>query len=183
MAGLKVHGRMTFIIDGISKCLQDGGYVVIAPNPRGSSGYGQKFTDEIRNDWGGKVYVDLMNTYDYAIKNFSFIDLKNTFAAGASYGGYMINWIEGHTDRFNALFCHNGSFNLGSKWGTTEELWFPEWEFEGTPWETGKLMKNGRRIIIFTMQKHQCLSFMAHLIFVYLKNKLFSSLHLCSALV
>ena len=112
-----------------------GGYVVVAPNPRGSTGYGQKFTDEIRNDWGGKVYTDLMNTYDYAIKNFSFIDSKNTFAAGASYGGYMINWIEGHTDRFNALFCHNGSFNLESKWGTTEELWFPEWEFEGTPWE------------------------------------------------
>ncbi len=114
------------------------GYVVIAPNPRGSTGYGQKFTDEIRNDWGGKVYVDLMNTYDYSVKNFSYIDAKNTFAAGASYGGYMINWIEGHTDRFNALFCHNGSFNLESKWGTTEELWFPEWEFGGTPWENRK---------------------------------------------
>lgn len=112
-----------------------GGYVVVAPNPRGSTGYGQKFSDEIRNDWGGKVYTDLINTYDYAVNNFSFIDSKNTFAAGASYGGYMINWIEGHTDRFNALFCHNGSFNLESKWGTTEELWFPEWEFGGTPWE------------------------------------------------
>jgi len=111
------------------------GYVVIAPNPRGSTGYGQKFSDEIRNDWGGKVYIDLMNTYDYAVKSFSYIDANNTFAAGASYGGYMINWIEGHTDRFNALFCHNGSFNLESKWGTTEELWFPEWEFGGTPWE------------------------------------------------
>lgn len=112
-----------------------GGYVVVATNPRGSTGYGQKFTDEIRDDWGGKVYIDLMNSYDYAIKNFSYIDSKNTFAAGASYGGYMINWIEGHTDRFTALFCHNGTFNLESKWGTTEELWFPEWEFGGTPWE------------------------------------------------
>ena len=110
------------------------GYVVVAPNPRGSTGYGQKFTDEIRNDWGGKVYTDLMNSYDYAIQNFSFLDSKNTFAAGASYGGYMINWIEGHSDRFNALFCHNGTFNLESKWGTTDELWFPEWEFGGTPW-------------------------------------------------
>src|SRR3989337_1041145 len=77
------------------------GYVVVAPNPRGSTGYGQKFTDEIRNDWGGKVYTDLMNSYDYAIQNFSFLDSKNTFAAGASYGGYMINWIEGHFSRLH----------------------------------------------------------------------------------
>ncbi|MCJ7554507.1 MAG: S9 family peptidase [Ignavibacteriaceae bacterium] len=111
------------------------GYVVVAPNPRGSTGYGQKFTDEISGDWGGKVYIDLMKAYDYAIENFSFIDAKNTFASGASYGGYMINWIEGHTDRFSALFCHNGTFNLESMWGTTEELWFPEWDISGTPWE------------------------------------------------
>lgn len=111
------------------------GYVVVAPNPRGSTGYGQKFTDEISKDWGGKVYTDLMNSYDYSIKNFPFIDPKNTFASGASYGGYMVNWIAGHTDRFSALFCHNGTFNLESMWGTTEELWFPEWELGGTPWE------------------------------------------------
>jgi dipeptidyl aminopeptidase/acylaminoacyl peptidase len=111
------------------------GYVVVAPNPRGSTGYGQKFTDEISGDWGGKVYVDLMNAYDFAIYNYRFIDKNNTFAAGASYGGYMINWIAGHTDRFNALVSHAGGFNLESKYGTTEELWFPEWEFGGTPWE------------------------------------------------
>ncbi|NMB82204.1 MAG: S9 family peptidase, partial [Ignavibacteria bacterium] len=98
------------------------GYVVVAPNPRGSTGYGQKFTDEISGDWGGKVYVDLMNACDYALKNFKFIDPKNTFAAGASYGGYMINWILGNTDRFNALVSHAGVFNLESMWGTTEEL-------------------------------------------------------------
>ncbi len=115
------------------------GYVVVAPNSRGSTGYGQKFTDEISKDWGGKAYIDLMNAYDYAVKNFSFIDANNTFAAGASYGGYMVNWIEGHTDRFNALFCHNGAFNLESKWGTTDELWFPEWEFGGTPWQNREL--------------------------------------------
>jgi len=111
------------------------GYVVVAPNPRGSTGYGQKFTDEISGDWGGNVYTDLMNAYDYAINNFSYIDAKNTFASGASYGGYMVNWIEGHNDKFNALFCHNGTFNLESMWGTTEELWFPEWDVNGTPWE------------------------------------------------
>ena len=111
------------------------GYVVVACNPRGSTGYGQKFTDEISGDWGGKPYVDLMAAYDYAVANYSFIDSKNTFAAGASYGGYMIAWIEGHTDRFNALVDHDGVFNLTSMYGTTEELWFPEWENGGAPWE------------------------------------------------
>jgi dipeptidyl aminopeptidase/acylaminoacyl peptidase len=111
------------------------GYVVVAPNPRGSTGYGQKFTDEISGDWGGKVYTDLMNAYDHAVEKIPFIDRNNTFAAGASYGGYMVNWIAGHTDRFNALVSHAGVFNLESKYGTTEELWFPEWEFGGPPWE------------------------------------------------
>lgn len=115
-----------------------GGYVVVAPNPRGSTGYGQKFTDEISKDWGGKVYDDLMNVYDYAVKNFKYIDKNNTFAAGASYGGYMINWIAGHTNRFKALVSHAGVFNLESMFGTTEQLWFPEWEFGGTPWEKRK---------------------------------------------
>ncbi len=111
------------------------GYVVVAPNPRGSQGYGQKFCDEISRDWGGKVYADLMNAYDYAIKNYKFIDPKNTFAAGASYGGYMINWIEGHTNRFNALVSHDGVFNLESMFGTTEELWFPIWEYGAPYWK------------------------------------------------
>lgn len=115
------------------------GYVVVAPNPRGSTGYGQKFTDEISGDWGGKVYTDLMNACDYAINNFKFIDANNTFAAGASYGGYMINWLEGHTTRFNAVVSHDGVFNLESMWGTTEELWFPEWEMKGTPYSNRAL--------------------------------------------
>lgn len=115
------------------------GYVVVAPNPRGSTGYGEKFKDEISGDWGGKPYIDLMNSFDYALKNYKFIDPENTFAAGASYGGYMINWIEGHTNRFNALVCHDGVFNLESMYGSTEELWFPEWEFKGTPWANREL--------------------------------------------
>ncbi len=115
------------------------GYVVVAPNPRGSTGYGQDFTDGISQDWGGKVYVDLINAYDYAVENYKFIDSENTFAAGASYGGYMMNWFEGHTDRFNALFCHDGVYNLESMYGSTEELWFPEWENGGTPWEKKEL--------------------------------------------
>ncbi|MFH1197082.1 MAG: S9 family peptidase [bacterium] len=115
------------------------GYVVIATNPRGSTGYGQKFTDEISGDWGGKPYIDLMNSLNFALQNYKFIDANNIFAAGASYGGYMINWIEGHTDRFNALVCHDGVFNMESMYGTTEELWFNEWENNGTPWENREL--------------------------------------------
>lgn len=115
------------------------GYVVVAPNPRGSRGYGQEFTDEISGDWGGRAYEDLMNVYDYVLETYDFIDDNNTFAAGASYGGYMINWIAGHTDRFNALVSHAGVFNLESMYGTTEELWFPEWEMKGTPWQNREL--------------------------------------------
>ncbi len=114
------------------------GYVVVMTNPRGSTGYGQKFTDEISGDWGGKVYVDLMNAYDYAVKNFSFIDANKTVASGASYGGYMMNWMATKTNRFKAIVSHAGVFNLESMYGSTEELWFPEWEFKGTPWKNRK---------------------------------------------
>jgi dipeptidyl aminopeptidase/acylaminoacyl peptidase len=115
------------------------GYVVVSPNPRGSTGYGQKFTDEISGDWGGKPYIDLINTFDYAVQNFKFIDKNNQFSAGASYGGYMENWLEGHTTRFNAVVSHDGVFNTESEFGTTEELWFPLWEFKGAPWQNRKL--------------------------------------------
>ncbi len=110
------------------------GYVVIMINPRGSTGYGQKFIDEINGDWGGRPYVDLMNGLDYAEKNFAFIDKDKECALGASYGGYMIDWILGHTNRFKCLVSHDGMFNTESAYGSTEELWFPEWEFKGTPW-------------------------------------------------
>ncbi len=115
------------------------GYVVIAPNPTGSTGYGQELTDAISGDWGGNPYKDLMNAVDYSFNNFNFIDKKNIFAAGASYGGYMIDWLEGHTDRFNAVVSHDGVYDLKSMYGTTEELWFPEWEFKGTPWNNPEL--------------------------------------------
>ncbi len=110
------------------------GYVVVAVNPRGSVGYGQRFTDEISGDWGGKVYVDLMNSLDNALAKFDFIDTNNLFATGASYGGFMINWIEGHNTSFNALVSHDGVYDQKSMYGETEELWFPEWEMRGTPW-------------------------------------------------
>lgn len=115
------------------------GYVVAMVNPRGSTGYGQKFTDEISRDWGGKVYEDLMKGVDYILKTYSFIDGNRMAAAGASYGGYMINWIAGHTDRFKCLINHDGVFNPWSMYGTTEELWFVEWEFGGTPYKNPEL--------------------------------------------
>jgi len=109
------------------------GYVVFMPNPRGSTGFGQRFTDEISNDWGGKVFEDLMKGVDHAEK-LPYVDASRKVAAGASYGGFMMNWFLGHTDRFRALVSHAGVFNLTSMYGATEELWFPEWDLGGTPW-------------------------------------------------
>jgi len=111
------------------------GYAVLAINPRGSTGFGQSFTDQISRDWTGKVYEDLMKGLDHALKVYPFLDGGRVAAAGGSYGGFMVNWICGHTDRFRALISHAGVFDLTSKYGTTEELWFPEWEFGGPPWE------------------------------------------------
>ena len=110
------------------------GFVVFMPNPRGSTGFGQRFTDEISRDWGGRVYEDLMKGIDYAEK-LPYVDGSNKVAAGASYGGYMMNWFLGHTDRFKAIVSHAGVFNLTSMYGVTEELWFPEWDLGGTPWD------------------------------------------------
>ena len=110
------------------------GYVVIMINFHGSTGYGQKFIDEINGNWGGAPYEDLMKGLDYAEKTYPFIDKDRECALGASYGGYMANWILGHTDRFKCIVSHDSQFNTTSAWGTTEELWFQEWEFKGTPY-------------------------------------------------
>jgi dipeptidyl aminopeptidase/acylaminoacyl peptidase len=111
------------------------GYALVAINPRGSTGYGQKFTDQISQDWTGRVYEDLMKGLDHALKTYPFLDESRMAALGGSYGGFMVNWLAGHSDRFKALISHAGVFDLTSKYGTTEELWFPEWEFGGPPWE------------------------------------------------
>ncbi len=110
------------------------GYVVVVVNPHGSTGYGQAFTDEVSGDWGGQPYDDLMAGLDYAEKTYPFIDKTREAALGASYGGFMVDWILGHTDRFKCLVTHDGLFDAVSAYGATEELWFPEWEFKGTPW-------------------------------------------------
>jgi len=112
-----------------------GNYVVVMINFHGSTGYGQKFTDSISGDWGGKPYVDVMKGLDYVEKTYPFIDKNREAALGASYGGYMANWLLGHTNRFKCIVSHDGMFNAESAYGTTEELWFANWEFGGPPWK------------------------------------------------
>jgi dipeptidyl aminopeptidase/acylaminoacyl peptidase len=111
------------------------GYVTIAVNFHGSTGFGQAFTDAIRKNWGGAPYDDLMKGLDHAIASYPYIDSERMGALGASYGGYMINWIAGHTDRFKCLVSHDGEFDQRISYFATEELWFPEWEQGGAPWD------------------------------------------------
>jgi dipeptidyl aminopeptidase/acylaminoacyl peptidase len=113
------------------------GFVVVEVNPRGSFGYGQKFTDEIRGDWNGLVMKDIMNGLDVALKQVPNADPKRVVAAGASYGGYAVNWMAGHyPNRFAAFISHAGIYNTESMQLATEELWFPHWEFMGWPWDS-----------------------------------------------
>jgi dipeptidyl aminopeptidase/acylaminoacyl peptidase len=109
------------------------GFVVAFSNPRGSPGYGQKFVEEISGDYSGKVYDDLMKVTDY-LETLSCVDKSRMGATGGSFGGFMVDWIEGHTDRFKALISHAGPSDQISFFGNTEELWFPTWDLKGTPW-------------------------------------------------
>jgi dipeptidyl aminopeptidase/acylaminoacyl peptidase len=116
------------------------GYIVAMPNPHGSNGYGQDYCDAISGDWGGKVFEDLMKVTEY-LANLSFVDKSRMGAMGWSYGGYMMNWIEGHENPFKCLASMMGAFNLSSKYGATEELWFPQWDLKGTPWDSDDYKK------------------------------------------
>jgi dipeptidyl aminopeptidase/acylaminoacyl peptidase len=109
------------------------GWVVAAPNPRGSTGFGQKFVDEISQDWCGKAMTDMGAVFD-AVSALPYVDRARAGVAGASYGGYAVDWLIGHTNRFKAAVTHDGVFNVESMALATEELWFPEWEFGGPAW-------------------------------------------------
>ena len=109
------------------------GYVTLMINRRGSTGYGQKFTDEITNDWGGRAYTDVMNGVDFTLKKYPFIDGTRMAAAGGSYGGYMADWIATHTGRFKAIVSHASVYDKTAMWAT-EELWFEEHDMQGAPW-------------------------------------------------
>jgi dipeptidyl aminopeptidase/acylaminoacyl peptidase len=109
------------------------GYVVALPNPRGSTGFGQKFVEEISGDWGGKCYDDLMKGVDY-LEKLPYVDRDRLAAAGASFGGYVMNWFAVSTPRFKTLIMHCGVWNFESMYATTDEIWFDEWEHGGPPW-------------------------------------------------
>jgi dipeptidyl aminopeptidase/acylaminoacyl peptidase len=111
------------------------GYVVAFSNPRGSVGHGQDFTAEISGDWAGKVYEDLMKVTD-AVEKLPYVDRNRMGAMGWSYGGYMMMWFEGHTERFKAIASMMGLYDTRSFYGGTEELWFPEWDLKGQPWNS-----------------------------------------------
>jgi len=133
------HGRWNF------ELFASPGFGIVAINPRGSFGYGQKFTDQITKDWGGKVYTDLMNGLDAALARNSWLDSARMGAAGGSYGGYMTNWIAGHSNRFKALFTHAGVYNFENMYGATEEIWFSDWEFGGPYWDKNAMETIYRR--------------------------------------
>lgn len=136
---LNVHGgpqmQWTDGFRGDWQMYPGSGYVVAFPNPHGSTGYGQSFTEAISKDWGGKVYVDVMAVTD-SLSRIPWIDSTRMGAMGWSYGGYMMMWLEGHTSRFKAIASMMGVYNLKAMHGGTEELWFPEWDLGGTPWES-----------------------------------------------
>ncbi|HEV8113081.1 MAG TPA: S9 family peptidase [Planctomycetota bacterium] len=111
------------------------GFAAVMIDFHGSTGYGQAFTDAINGDWGGAPYEDLMKGLDWALAHYPFLDKDRVAGLGASYGGYMINWIAGQTDRFKCLVSHDGNLDERMAYFDTEELWFPEWEHGGTPWE------------------------------------------------
>ncbi|MDQ2932378.1 MAG: S9 family peptidase [Gemmatimonadota bacterium] len=121
------------------------GYGLVIINPRGSPGYGQKFVDAISKDWGGAVYSDLMLGLDAALVKAPWLDGTRMSAAGGSYGGYMVDWIAGHSDRFKALISHAGPYNLENMYGATEELWFPTWEYGGAYWDSTAMAQNYRK--------------------------------------
>jgi dipeptidyl aminopeptidase/acylaminoacyl peptidase len=124
------HGRWNYQMFAAT------GAALIIINPRGSTGYGQKFVDDVSQAWGGKVYTDLMSGLDTALARNPWMDRTAVGAAGGSFGGYMVNWIAGHTDRFKALVSHAGPFNLENMATATEEIWFPDWEYGGPFWNS-----------------------------------------------
>jgi dipeptidyl aminopeptidase/acylaminoacyl peptidase len=112
------------------------GYAAVMVDFHGSTGYGQAFTDSIRGDWGGKPLVDLQKGLAAALERYPWMDGDKVGALGASFGGYMINWIAGKwPDRFRCMVNHDGNLCERMAYYDTEELWFPEWDHLGTPWD------------------------------------------------
>jgi dipeptidyl aminopeptidase/acylaminoacyl peptidase len=136
---LNVHGgpqsQWSDALRGDWQIYPGAGYVVAYANPHGSTGRGQDYTAEISGDWAGAVFEDLMKVTD-ALEKLPYVDSNRMGAMGWSYGGYMMDWFEGHTDRFKAIATMMGIFDNRSFYGGTEELWFPEWDLKGQPWNS-----------------------------------------------
>jgi dipeptidyl aminopeptidase/acylaminoacyl peptidase len=130
------------------------GYGLVIVNPRGSTGYGQAFLDSVTKNWGDEVYRDLMDALDAALARNAWMDSTRLGATGGSYGGYMTNWIAGHSRRFDALVTHAGVFNLEAMYGATEELWFVDWEFGGPWWDSTAMATQYRRYSPHLYAKH-----------------------------
>ena len=133
------------------------GYVVAFPNPHGSTGYGQDFTAEISGDFGGQVFEDLMKVTDELAK-LPYVDSSRMGAMGWSYGGYMMDWFEGHTDRFKAIASMMGLFDLPAMYGATEELWFPEWDLTRASRGTRRIIENSPRPSSWRTSRHRAWS-------------------------
>ena len=116
------------------------GYVTLMINRHGSTGYGQKFVDEITNDWGGEAYTDILKGVDYTLATYKFTDGTRMAAAGGSYGGFLADWIATHTGRFKAIISHAGVYDQTSMYAT-EELWFADHDMAGTPWSNPESYK------------------------------------------
>ncbi|PIS28192.1 MAG: hypothetical protein COT43_07030 [Candidatus Marinimicrobia bacterium CG08_land_8_20_14_0_20_45_22] len=115
------------------------GYVGVFINPRGSTGYSSTFREEVSRDYGGKCFEDLVKGLDFVIAKYGFIDKDRQAVIGGSFGGYSVNWLMGHTNRFKCAVSHAGLYNLTSFFGATEELWFPAWDMGTTPWDEPEL--------------------------------------------
>jgi dipeptidyl aminopeptidase/acylaminoacyl peptidase len=113
------------------------GFATVAVDFHGSVGYGQEFTDSISSHWGDRPYEDLVAGLAAALDKYPWLDGERIVAAGASFGGYMINWLHGQpfANQFKAFVCHDGNIDERMAYLDTEELWFPEWENGGTPWQ------------------------------------------------
>ena len=115
------------------------GYVGVFINPRGSTGYGSTFREQVSRDYGGRCYQDLMKGMDYVLEHYDFVDSSKQAAIGGSFGGYSVNWIMGHSNRFKCIVSHASLYNLVNFYGATEELWFPEWDMGKSPWDEPEL--------------------------------------------
>ena len=135
---LNVHGgpqmQWADAFRGDAQVYPGAGYVCAFPNPHGSTGWGQAYTAAISGDWDGKVMQDVNAVADWLAKQ-PWADASRMGAMGWSWGGYAMMWLEGHTDRFQAIASMMGVYDLRSMYSSTEELWFPEWDLKGTPWE------------------------------------------------